>query len=163
MDVEHDGGDFVPGVGVNMTRRWFGKVIAAIAAAIGCGTAQALPRYDSAHAVTLSNGTVREDIAQEGIGWVDLEVPATPLRDGYAYVSAVKAKALWPLSAGTRVCVANARDAYPIGKFPLIYMAALPEGGDLETDGVSRVAVFGAKPTSTFTLSTQDGTLERGW
>lgn len=127
-----------------MTRRWFGKVIGAIAAACG------LPAKSSYSVknITLHCGVVRWSINKDAEGWVDV----SHRKHGSDYVVLVKAKALWDIEAGEPVVVADA-----FGAFPMIYMNAVRDGSSLA------VTIRGARPTSTFTLSAEDGSLERGW
>lgn len=106
-----------------MTRRWFGKVIGAIAAA--CGVAQIAPAAVPCKMVSWPKkswcGYVREGIAQGQQGWVDIP-PGQP----NAWISAITARAHWSIKAGTRVVVA---DNYP--KECHIFMAAECDGIEL--------------------------------
>ncbi len=97
-----------------MNRRWFGKVIGAVVAFVS-GAKAATPKLPWQYGDTpIRMGTVREPIARNSAGWVDLD-PPEHVKPGVAYVSATKARGLWDMAPGVRVAVIDCDAPSPIG------------------------------------------------
>jgi len=126
-----------------MTRRWFGKVIGAIAAACGL-PAVATPRQSRVglDSILVGSGRAWCGVTREGIkagtsGWVDIDAPKNR-NPSIGYLRATKAENIFDidLPQGSRVVVSLANRI--IGTQMLISMSEFPD-------------------------ATEDGSLERGW